>query len=218
MTDFFEMLGEMQQAQQLDEIANAARLQRRQLNEQAGQPQCPHCGGRFPGKFAVCSHCTREVFWGYSRPHKTKEAAVADTRSAKDAYERRETAQAAAAQKRLDEESAKYAVGSVLGVFGLLMISSLGGMVYAMVTQDGNLGVWSFHFLTAGLVMGMGLADVRWGWALCIVNPLCLVAWAAFLIWLDWDPAKIWWAFGPVCAVTIALFWIEVIISASKKQ
>ena len=44
----------------LEEQAKAAEAEKK-------LPQCPHCGGRLPGRFNLCKSCGEKVYWGH--PH-----------------------------------------------------------------------------------------------------------------------------------------------------
>jgi len=48
---------------------------------EALKPQCPHCGGRVPGRFDLCANCNRQLFWGHDSTHnpfKTSAEALQD--------------------------------------------------------------------------------------------------------------------------------------------
>ena len=45
--------------------AKADEAARRAREAELRKPQCCHCGGRLPGRYDLCMHCSRNLYWGH---------------------------------------------------------------------------------------------------------------------------------------------------------
>lgn len=74
----------LQRMQQVNAQNKTNQLLQAAAQAEALKPQCPHCGGRVPGRFDLCANCNRQLFWGHDSTHnpfKTSAEALQDRAS-----------------------------------------------------------------------------------------------------------------------------------------
>jgi hypothetical protein len=92
----------LQRMQQVNAQNKTNQILQAAAQAEALKPQCPHCGGRLPGRFDLCANCNRPLYWGHdSTHHPFKTSAEAQQDRAAVAQQLQE---AAAAQARQDAE------------------------------------------------------------------------------------------------------------------
>jgi hypothetical protein len=133
---------------------------------------CPHCGGSMPGRYNVCIHCKRDVFWGSPqnpRPFASQHAA------SEDALRARQIAAAAAdkqfqieQQRRLKEDERAYHFAfsstAVMCIGGLL--GAITFLVYSTSPQADTSTPWfvqyCFHCAVGLVFLGTTIQDARY--------------------------------------------------------
>jgi hypothetical protein len=61
-----EAIENLQRMAQINARNRLIAMKNAAIEAEKRKPQCPHCGGRLPGRFSYCANCNRELFWGHS--------------------------------------------------------------------------------------------------------------------------------------------------------
>lgn len=123
-----------QRMQQLHEQKKTNRLLQEAAEEESRQPQCPHCGGRLPGRFDVCVNCNRELHWGREHnPYKSSNDLHKAIAAEKRQLERTAEQLVQAAEAKAHQQAEYQAMLDRHGIIVRFPIFAVGGMLCAVV-------------------------------------------------------------------------------------